>query len=259
VVSLPDNDDPDTFLQKHGAEVFAARLRQSVKFMDFVLAQVVAKGPVATIDEKVEKAREMLEFIAKLASGIERDYYLKKTAEALDLDEAVLRQEMPKLAKHATTPAAAKTTVLPRGHRPKAEEILVHLMLKDEGIARSLQKQLKPQDFSDPLLQRTVQRIFEVLSAGGNLNVRALLSEGDEELNSLISHYTVLEADYEDLQKHCQDCVELIKQRDPAKKMNLLWRAIKEAETRGDTNEVTRLIREQNELYKRPDRKIPGL
>jgi DNA primase len=257
VVSLPDNDDPDTFLQKHGSEPFAVRLRQSIKFMDFVLAQVVTTSPAASIDEKIEKAGEMLEFIAKLSSGIERDYYLKKTAEALDLDEAVLRQEMPKRGKHAS--AGVKAATPSRGHRPKAEEILVHLMLKDEGIARSLQTKLKPQDFTDPLFQRAVLRIFEVLSAGGSLNVGALLSEGDEELNSLISHYSVLEADYEDLQKHCEDCVELIKQRDPAKKMNLLWKAIREAETRGDANEVSRLLREQNELYKRPDRKIPGL
>jgi DNA primase len=258
VVSLPDNDDPDTFLQKHGPEVFAARLRQSVKFMDFVLAQVVTRGPAFSIDEKIEKAGEMLEFIAKLSSGIERDYYLKKTAEALDIDESVLRQEMPKQGKHAA-PAGVKAPIASREHRPKAEEILVHLMLKDEAIAQSLHTQLKPQDFSDPLLQRAVQRIFDVLSSGGSLNVRALLSEGDEELNSLFSHYSVLEADYEDLQKHCQDCVELIKQRDPAKKMDLLWKAIREAEIRGDTDEVSRLIREQNELYKRPDRKIPGL
>ena len=41
-------------------------------------------------------------FIAKLPSGIERDYYLKRTAEALDLDEGVLRQEMPKQAKQSS-------------------------------------------------------------------------------------------------------------------------------------------------------------
>ncbi len=257
VVSLPDNDDPDTFLQKHGQDAFAACLRESVKFMDFVLAQVVKGGHDLSIDEKVEKAGEMLGFIAKLQSGIERDHYLKKTAEALDLDEAVLRQEMPKELKRQQ-PALAKTqTASPsQSHRPRAEEILVHLMLKDEAVARSLKDQIQPGDFTDPLFQRAARRIFDLLKEKGGFDTRALLSDGDEELNSVISHYSLLEMDYEDPAQHCRDCVDVIKQRDPEKKLKFLFKAIEEAEARGDTAEVARLLKDQNELGKRPDRKL---
>ncbi len=258
VVSLPDNDDPDTFLQKHGQEAFAARLRQSMKFMDFVLAQVVPEGHAASIDEKVEKAQEMLGFIARLSSGIERDYYLKRTAEALDLDETVLRQEMPKQAKHPGPAAGATTQAPSRGHRPRAEEILVHLMLKDETIARNLQSQIKPQDFTDPLFRRMVQRIFDVLAATGSLDSRALMQDGDEELNGLLSHYAVLEMEYDDPEKHCQDCVEIIKQQDPEKQMKLLSKALEEARVRGDRAEFIRLAKEHQELSRRPGRRIPG-
>ncbi|HSQ77346.1 MAG TPA: DNA primase [Nitrospirota bacterium] len=260
VVSLPDNDDPDTFLQKHGQDAFSARLRQSLKFMDFVLAQVVKSGPSTAIDDKVEKAGEMLGFIARLPSGIERDHYVKKTAEALDLDEAVLRQEMPQQVKGpAHQPAGEKTPVGGgRGHRPRAEEILIHLMLKDEGLAQGLQGQIEPQDFTDPLFRRIAQRIFEALGAGGSFDSRMLFRDGEEELNNLISHYSVLDVEYEDPQKHCRDCVDLIKQQDPEKKMKALIKTIQEAEARGDTETSMRLIEEQSALSKRPGRKIPG-
>jgi len=263
VVSLPDGDDPDTFLQKHGAEAFAARLRQSVKFMDFVLGQVAQGGASAPIDEKVEKADEMLGFIARLPSGIERDHYLKKTAEALDLDETVLRQEMPKQAKgqmhRAPAAPAASSQPQSQAHRPRAEEILIHLMLKDEGIAGSLKDRIQPQDFTDPLFRRVAQRIFEVLEAGGKLDTKALLIEGDEDFNTVILHYSVLEMDYEDPQKHCLDCVDLIKQQDPEKKMKSLVKAIKAAEAKGDWEEHRRLLEAQGHLSKRPGRRIPGL
>ena len=59
-------------------------------------------------------------------------------------------------------------------------------------------------------------------------------------------------------QKRCQDCVEVIKQKDPEKKMKLLIKAIKEAEARGDRAEFVRLIEEQQELSRRPGRRIPG-
>jgi DNA primase len=260
VVSLPDNNDPDTYLKQNGYDAFASCLKKSEKFMDFVLGQVVKGGLAASIDEKVEKAGEMLGYIAKLPSGIERDHYLKRTAEALDLDEGVLRQEMSSHAigpmRHATERSAPAAS---RSHKPKAEEILIHLMLKDTAIARSLQQRIKPQDFTDPLYSRAAAKIFEVLDENGTVTISALLAEGDEELNRMISYYSVLEMVYDDPEKSCQDCVELIKQQDPEKKMKQIIRAIKEAELRGDSAELLRLIEEQKVLSKRPGRRIHGL
>ncbi len=259
VVSLPDGDDPDTFLNKNGYDAFAACLKQAVPLMDFVLGQVASAGVRAAIGEKVAQAGEMLSFIAKLPSGIERNHYLKKTAEALEVDEADLRQELSKgLKTQWGAPGKEQVSPSSPGRRPKAEEILVHLMLKDEGIARNLKDQIRPQDFTDPLLRRAAQRVFEVLNRSRNLDMRALLQDGDEELNKLITHYSVLEADYDDPQKHCRDCVDLIKQQDPERKMKSLVKAIQEAEARGDTTASEQLMREQNNLYKRPGRKIPG-
>lgn len=257
VVSLPDGNDPDTFLQKQGAEAFAGCLRGSVKFMDFVLGQVVKGGPPSSIDEKVEKAGEMLGFIAKLPSGIERDHYVKRTAEALDLDEGVLRQEMPNQPKHPA-PADKKPVPATKAKRPRAEEILIHLMLKDNEIALQLKDEIRPQDFTDPLFQRAATKVFQVLAARNTLDSSELLAEPDEELKQLLSHYSVLEMEYEDPDKHWRDCVGVIKQQDPEKKMKLLYKEIHEAETRGDTATIARLMTEQQELSRRPGRKIPG-
>ena len=256
VVSLPDGDDPDTFLQKHGHDAFAACLRNSVKFMDFVLEQVVKSGSLTSIDDKVRRAEEMLGFIAKIPSVIERDHYLKRTAEALDLEESVLRREIPDRPRRSSFGVKEPAPVLVRGHRPKAEEILIHLMLKDEGIARSLKQQILPQDFTDPLFQRVAQRIFEALDAFEKLDLRHLLRNDDEELNNLILHYSVLETDYDDPERHCRDCVDVIKQKDPEKKMKNLLKAIEEAAAKEDWTEYRRLLAEQNLLGKRPDRKL---
>lgn len=258
VVSLPDNDDPDTFLQKRGAEAFSARLRESVKFMDFVLAQVIKDGSSASIDEKVERAGEMLGFIAKLPSGIERDHYLKRTAEALDLDEAVLRQEMPKQSRGQHHAGKDKAAAPVRGQRPRAEEILIHLMLKDENMARRLAERIQPADFTDPLLQRAVKRIFEVLRAKGRLESRALLVDGDDELNHVISHYSVLDMDYEDPEKHCDDCVDVIKRHNHSRRMKALLGAIRQAEEQDNRAELARLLKEQNEMARQRGKGFTG-
>lgn len=256
VVSLPDGDDPDTFLKKKGYDAFADCLRGSAKFMDFVLAQVVKDGAVASIDEKVEREAEMLGFIARLPSGIERDHYLKKTAEALSVDEATLRQDMAKQRTAHAGPRerTAAGATAPKGRRPRAEEMLVHLMLRDEAIARSLTEQIVPEDFTDPLYRRAAERIFSMLKSGKGIDLRDISVAGDDELNRILSHYSVLEIENSDqessgdqkmnLEKTCADCVERIKQHGTAKKMKSLLMAIHEAESRGDREQL-RSLQEQ--------------
>ncbi len=262
VVSLPDGDDPDTFLKKRGYDSFINCLKDSVPLMDFVLSQVVKGGAAATIGEKIEQSGEMLGFIAKLPSSIEQNHYLKKTAEALDVSELDLRLELTKRHTHEST-KTVPISVSPRDGRPKSEETLIHLMLRDEGIARSLLGQIKPEDFTDPLYRRAVQRIFEVLNAHGALDLGLLLWDGDDELKKLFSRYAVLEVVDENPEQSCRDCVDFIKQQDPEKKMEALKKAILEAESRGDTAATRRLLEEQNALGKRPGRimgkRVPGM
>jgi hypothetical protein len=131
-------------------------------------------------------------------------------------------------------------------------------MLKDEELAQGLKDRIEPRDFTDPLFQRVAERIFTMLGEQGKLDTSALLRDEDEELKNLISHYAVLDMVYDDPAKSFQDCVEVIKQKDPEKKMKLLVKAIQEAEARGDRAEFVRLNEEQQELSRRPGRKIPG-
>jgi hypothetical protein len=132
-------------------------------------------------------------------------------------------------------------------------------MLKDAGFAESLQEEIQPQDFTDPLYRRAAERIFAVLKANGRLDPRALLTEGDEELNGLFSHYTVLEMAYDDPQKSSRDCVVLIKQHDPEKQMKQIVKSLKAAEEQGNIEEYKRLLDTQQQLCRRPGRRIPGL
>jgi DNA primase len=259
VVSLPDGDDPDTFLKKSGYEAFATCLKTSVKFMDFVLGQVTKGRAAASIDDKVEQAAEMLGFVAKLPSGIERDHYLKKTAEALDVDERLLRQEMGVRHRVNTGPRerAAAGTAAAASHRPKAEEMLIHLMLRDDETALRIKDEIRPEEFTDPLYRRAAERVFEVVAQGRKLDSAALLREGDDELNRLISRFSMLDADCADQEKACRDCVEVVRQRNQEKAERALARSIQDAEARGDHQEVDRLQAERQHLI-RQRRQLTG-
>jgi len=221
--------------------------------MDFVLEQVVKGGGQASIDEKKEQEREILTHIARLTSSIERDHYLKKAAETLGVPEEALRDDLRKLAAAPAMPregAPAGTTdaVSRAGQRPRAEEMLIHLMLRDEAIARDLAARIAPGDFTDPLYRRAAERIFAVLASGGSCDVRSLSVDDDEELNRLFTQYSVLEAEYADPQRICDDCVDRIRQQGSSKRIKMLLADIQAAEARGDTTKLAELQRQLIEL-----------
>lgn len=250
VLSLPGGDDPDAFLKRHGYEAFAARLRDSVRLMDFALEHIAAEMPNRTIEEKVKAARKMLELISRLQSNIERDHYFKKAADILDIDEALLRQEMVGLGRTGPKVSGARGGAAGSRPqlRPKAEEILIHLMLKDPNAAMDIKAQISPEEFTDPLFRRAAERIFSALDSGRRLDEAALAREEDRELAQLISRLAVMEAEYADPEKTCRDCVERIKEQGYAKKMKAIVSAIKEAEAKGDKETLNRLLNEQKKL-----------
>jgi hypothetical protein len=140
--------------------------------------------------------------------------------------------------------------------------MLIHLMLRDETIARTLSEQITPEDFTDPLYRRAAERIFSVMKSGGELHPRSLAVPGDDELGRLISHYSVLEIAYSDqtgtdqnqkvsLEKTCADCVDRIRQHGSAKRMKSLLAAIHEAESRGDRERLRSLQEELVQIRRR--------
>jgi len=247
VVSLPDGSDPDTFLNMKGKGEFDGVLKSSVKLMDFVFSETIKIGPISPIDERVDVAREFVSFVKKTPDINIQNYYIKKIIDKLDIDEAIFRQEAFKDNKYRKG-SSGKEPLPEQMRRPQAEHILLHLMLKDEEIARSIRDMIHPQEFTDPLFRRAVEKIFRALEQDGRLDPAKLLRDGDEELNRLVAHYSVLDTEYNDPARTGKDCVARIKERGHARKMKALSASIKEVEARGDQVGLRKLLEEQQRL-----------
>lgn len=132
--------------------------------------------------------------------------------------------------------------------RPKAEEILIHLMLKDEAMAHRLKEEISPEEFTDPIFRKAASLIFSALESGGGLDAGSLARAGDEETGRIISALAVREMEYQDPIKTCTDCIGRLKRQALAGRMKELVARIREAESRGDQEELRRLLEEQKRL-----------
>ena len=96
IVSLPENEDPDSFLNKVGTSTFMNFL--SEKGADFILFKMeqlltgIGNNPV----KKSKVINQIIQTIAKIYDPIKRTLYIKEAAIKLDLDEKILIRETNK-------------------------------------------------------------------------------------------------------------------------------------------------------------------
>lgn len=93
VIELPKGDDPDSFVQKQGAEAFRQRLERARPVMDLFMEDALQGAGVA-VEQKVRAAEAVIARIAELSSSMEQDLYLKELAGRSGIDLELLKQKL---------------------------------------------------------------------------------------------------------------------------------------------------------------------
>jgi DNA primase len=187
VAVLPPGADPDTFVQQQGREAYQERLRQSVKYLEFLLERSAAAHDLSSDEGRRTFLHEMLAVAARIPDAAARDQFADRLAHQARITEDVVRAEIRKaaVARRTTVPPQvfAPTTPLKpaeRGllwgliHEPDTarlalddleEEDLAHLAAGPVfEVARSLQDQ-SAGAFPTALLERLNDRLAQQLTA----------------------------------------------------------------------------------------------
>ena len=80
VIELPSGDDPDSFIQREGAEAFRLRLAKARSVMDLFIDDLLTEAG-SGIEQKARAAEKIIEQISGLSSDLEQDLYLKELAQ----------------------------------------------------------------------------------------------------------------------------------------------------------------------------------
>ena len=98
VVSLPDGDDPDSFLRTKGADAFRALLDRGESIIEFQcrVAQANERNP-KTIDAVARVSKAVLATIAACPSPVLRASMVGEAAKLLSLPSAALSEELAKV------------------------------------------------------------------------------------------------------------------------------------------------------------------
>lgn len=98
VAVLPPGHDPDSFVKAFGAEKLKELVTRAPSFFVYLLDRLSQQHDPRSERGKLQIARQMAEWLARIPSPILLATYAQQTAKRLDIGEDVLRKEVTKLA-----------------------------------------------------------------------------------------------------------------------------------------------------------------
>ena len=220
VVVLPDGQDPDEFLQTHGAEAMQKMIANSIGGMEFKLDYLKKHSDLTNRVGKAEYLNQAVALLTPIESAAERELYLPDIAEAVGVAvEAIRNTVATQLRKAQKVQEKANNTIssgkyvnnshkIAKSDVPKkvldAEAIITKGVLHDREYARNL-----PLDDLPPFHNNVYQKI--VIEG---LKVKDIFDIFDEEERAAIDPPLLDERtdkSQQDEIKEWQDCFNLLK------------------------------------------------
>jgi DNA primase len=128
VLTLETGFDPDLFIRRKGKDAYTAALKNSQKYFHYLIERARQQFAVRSAEGKNKAVNYLLPHIQRVPSRIVRDEVAEEVAQKLNIDSAVLRQELKHAAttrKSATLKASAEAQVT------DAEKILIRALASE--------------------------------------------------------------------------------------------------------------------------------
>lgn len=225
VLSLPEKDDPDSFLRKNGKEALNDLIENPLSIIDFLIKQKKEKRLIA---------REAIDTISRISDSLLMDEYIKEMSEKLRIKEVFILEALQKLKKKPGRPVEKARPVLRKESKPLDEMYIIKLLLHFPEKAETVFGSINEEDFNDPVTVSVLKKIREGLTDFNKLILQC--SDVEKEfLSDIIFKADVKDPDYGDPDKILNDCVKRIREKKRKLLIQDLSDKIKEAEKKKDS------------------------
>ena len=254
VVSLPVGFDPDLYVRKHGIENLKNKIEDAESLFDYKLKTLKLRYNIKEIEGKAKISSEMLPTINKFKNAVLKSEYIKKLAEALNIKEDALLQELKNIKEERPYFANLAPEKKALNLNP-TEKLLIKLMLEEKELISRIRQQLEPADFQDERISRIVSIMFDLIGQGKNIESSKLINylDDDEMLQCICESAFKSEVSLENREKIVDDCIQRLKRNRLILKKQRLQEEIKMAEDLGDEEKLHSLKQEFHHLIKKGD------
>jgi DNA primase len=205
IVELPEGEDPDSFVQKHGGQEFRELLARAVSFIDFKAKQFQRSGAFATAEGKTDAVRSLVQSIAKMKDELKRNFYVKEVSEKYDVYESLLFRELEQVLKQEnrtnrpgsfTKPAIVQREVkseknISAGSElvpPEERDILKLILEGNPEVIRYLLSNISILQLTDERMKKLAQLVLDLYDERGPIDAPSIVNIVQEaDLKNLIT------------------------------------------------------------------------
>jgi len=219
IVTLPFGMDPDTFIREAGKAAFLSALSAASSVMDFCMTQAIQSISPKTLSDKMAAIRQVMPFIRRLHSEVEKSDALRTLSDRLLLRETDVRAEYLRFVRQEKkSRLKPKTESVEKQKReeglPHDQETLLILLLQGLLEPEGLNGKLRLDDFTHPLVQEVIASYWSAENEGWCEPDEAHFRILDVSAQSLRSRLTVIDVlDREYVSQNVADCVTMLQKK----------------------------------------------
>ncbi len=213
VVTVPNAKDPDEFMKAHGDKgpaMFRVLLERSAGDIDYKLDLLKEKHNVSQPQGKIDYLNEAIQIIAQSANAIERDIYITRLSQMLDVQKSAIEQQMHKVVRinnrqqqkrefhNITEDISAKhDKINPEKSKhlkaTRAEEYIIAFMINNPDMGQYINSRLSYESFVTAFNRDVYKLLSERLLSGKDISLTAISqSFNDEELSYITAFVSTI-------------------------------------------------------------------
>lgn len=198
IASVPEGEDPDSFVNKFGTEQFNEIIEKAQNFLEYQSARYESEGKFNDPVTLAEAIRELVKPVAIIHDELKRILLIKNIAKKFNLREKLLEEELVKALKelnknlirnHERTAQTQRVkdnvSILSEGKPVQISESVLRnerdlielLYTGDEAIIRKIFDHIVIEDFKLEMHQSLAKIVFDALTNKEELYAGALLDK----------------------------------------------------------------------------------
>lgn len=241
VISLPEGEDPDSFVRKFGPEAFLKEKERALPIFDFLLKTLDHRFS-KTPEGRMAIIRELRPIFETLKDSVIFDLYVARLAEATGVSEASIKKALK----------GGLRVESPQSSFPEAryfERTVLEFFLFHPEFFSEFDREAVEEIFTHDLYRRLFKEVAYLVETQGAFSLEDLSFE-DLELQALVSEIILSPPAFEKVSpvKVAEEIKVCLFRRRKRGQLEALLQAIREAEKEGRLEEAKRLLREYQDL-----------
>lgn len=268
VLTLPEGEDPDSFIRNNGPEALIAKVKDASPAIDFVIDERLKEGELKSPAAEAALIRHVAGLIRRIKDPIERKLTMTRASKRLSVSEDLISQaagnaKAPKAerdrARYVERPdkqtSSGRSVQPARPAKPSGalivEKMLLALMIEyGEILEEALDKEII-KEFTDPDLRVLAGKIEDIYKSGKDVSPSALMDLLDTaNLREMVSAISI----NEDILKDCspldmyRDCEKKLREYSLLSSERKLKLMLEDALRRKDLEEIDALTKERQKI-----------